>query len=144
MGNRSEFHGNVGQVVVGTLHAAPTRSGNVYTIGNDVQQGRGRASNETAGKPDGCVEQAKQFKHARWLLGAQMVMIAALTCWLLFAQRVSPDADVYCLSDGKRHSIGSIVMMAGDPMECVRDVDAGMPTWVRSTASFQRSVPAAR
>ncbi|MFZ1180895.1 MAG: hypothetical protein WAN92_05150 [Herbaspirillum sp.] len=145
MGNRLEFHGNVGQVIVGNLHEAPTRSGNVYTIGNDVQRERWRASNAVGtGRPDGCAEQAKQIRQARWMLGVQTVMIAALAGWLLFSQYASADADIYCLSDGKRHSIGSTVMMAGDPMTCARDVNAGMPMWWHATANFQRSVPDAR
>jgi|SRR5580765_441833 len=142
MDNRLELHGNVGQVIIGNLHEAPTRSGNVYAIGNDVQKERGRANNAVGtSRPDGCAEQIRQ---ARWVLGVQTVMIAVLAGWLLFSQHASVDADIYCLSDGKRHSIGSIVMMAGDPMKCARDVNAGMPMWSHATAHIQQSVPDAR
>lgn len=142
MNNKLEFHGNVGQVVMGNLHAVPRRSGNVYIIGSGAQQERGRASNEFgAGRQDGCAEQIRKMQ---WILGVQMIMIAALAGWLLFSQHGSADADIYCLSDGKQHSIGTIVMMAGDPMKCACDANAGMPMWSHATATVQRSVPDAR
>ncbi len=129
MGNRSEFHGSVGQVVVGNLHTAP-RSSNVVDLGRKGGQGKGSAS-EPHGDCGGCAEQAVIVRQSRWTLALQLLTAGLLlgAMWVMQSRQLATDDGQYCLHVGKQHSVGSVVQMAETiNRQCVKE-GGNSPQW---------------
>lgn len=130
MAYKSNFHGDVGQAVIGNVIEAPrialnaSRSLMFY-----------RVLNIGPIHPDAArIERASS---ARLTMLAQSILslLAGVSCgWLLWAPAVGaasrPAPDTRCFIDGRAHSIGSSTKMAdGALRECMANASGGVPVW---------------
>ncbi len=120
---KAEFHGNVGQVVMGNV-----------LIGKDQEFNTSR-SDSTPSSCDNCklLSAYKKLQRFAALQAATIVGLGALALWLQFFQKPAHATNnpSVCYSSGAAHSPGSTVQMpSGEYRICHRHKNRQQAEWV--------------